>query len=155
MSSFALTWASRNISHTTIGVAVFHFNLNRSLAMSNFALTWASRNISHTTIGVAAVHFRNPDSKKPDTFVSGFSKEKFSNVLLSHGNSHTTIGATAFHFWVRNGVRWGHSAIVAKQKRDNLEIWYKLFKKMSSNTSTCLLFLMSNLIYKTTWVLYG
>ncbi len=38
------------------------------------------------------------EKQKARNIVAGFSKEKFSNVLLSHGNSHTTIGATAFHF---------------------------------------------------------
>ena len=38
-----------------------------------------------------------PQGRKAQYIVSGFSKEKSSNVLLSHGNSHTTIGANTFH----------------------------------------------------------
>ena len=30
---------------------------------------------------------------------------------------HTIIGAAAFHFWVRHGIRWYHSAIIAKHKK--------------------------------------
>ena len=29
--------------------------------------------------------------------------------------SYTTIGAAAFHFRVRDGIGWGHSAIVARE----------------------------------------
>ena len=39
-------------------------------------------------------------------------------MSYSHmGKPHTTIGAIAFHFWVRQGVRWVHNAMVAKQNR--------------------------------------
>jgi hypothetical protein len=38
-------------------------------------------------------------------------------MTYSHmGRPHTTIGAIAFHCWVRNGIRWYHNAMVAKQK---------------------------------------
>ena len=37
------------------------------------------------------------------------------NDLLSHGISHTTIGAVTFHFWVRDGIRWYHDAIVPRK----------------------------------------
>jgi len=50
-----------------------------------------------------------PHSKKPNAFASGFSKEKFSNVLLSQGLffniSHTTIGATAFYSFLNSKKR--------------------------------------------------
>ena len=36
--------------------------------------------------------------------------------LLLHGLSHTTIGAAAFHFRVRDGIGWGHSAKVARER---------------------------------------
>jgi hypothetical protein len=32
------------------------------------------------------------------------------------GRPQTTIAANVFHFWVRNGIRWCHIAIVARQK---------------------------------------
>ena len=31
------------------------------------------------------------------------------------GRPHTIIGAIAFHYWVRDGIRWDHNAIVTKQ----------------------------------------
>ena len=72
-------------------------------------------NISHTTIGATAFYSflnskqRIPHSKKPVTFVTGFSNEKFSNVLLSQGLffniSHTTIGATAFYSFLNSKKR--------------------------------------------------
>ena len=34
--------------------------------------------------------------------------------LLSRTLRHTTIGAGAFHFRVRDGMGWGHTAVVAK-----------------------------------------
>ena len=31
------------------------------------------------------------------------------------GKPHTIIGARMFHFWVRDGIRWFHTAIVARK----------------------------------------
>ena len=46
------------------------------------------------------------------------------------GKPQTTIAANVFHFWVRNGIRWCHIAIVARQKLLSI--------KLSLNKSICI-----------------
>ena len=46
----------------------------------------------------------------------GFWIRRLAMTYFRMGRPHTIIGAAAFHFWVRHGIRWYHSAIVAKHK---------------------------------------
>ena len=78
--------------------------------------------------------------KKPHPLGWGFFIRMGSLAMTySHmGRPHTTIGAKTFHFWVRNGVRWFHLAMVAKQKR-----WMKINQSYNQSTSLNLWYLMS------------
>ena len=59
---------------------------------------------------------------KKATLLGGFFWMRSLAVSYSHmGRPHTTIGAIAFHFWVRDGIRWFHNAMAAKQN------WFALF----------------------------
>lgn len=72
-------------------------------------------------LSIAEIHdseglHRGPKKTKP-RFVSeaGFRDKALGGDLLLHRLSDTTIGAAAFHFCVREGNRWDHCAMAAKE----------------------------------------
>ena len=60
----------------------------------------------------------DPDARKSKTRSvsgAGFDNKALGGDLLLHRLSDTTIGAAAFHFCVREGNRWDHCAMAAKE----------------------------------------
>ena len=76
-----------------------------------------------TAHGGQAEAFSTLQKTKPRLDLSrGFEDKALGGDLLLHRLSDTTIGAAAFHFCVREGNRWDHCAMAAKETAGDAQL---------------------------------